>query len=373
MPFADQLIGVDVAERLVHELQAVDPQRSLANLSSATQALQPLSLRERSDALRDGLLADYPQSYAELADAIKKAAEYSQSFTGWMIWPVTSALATRAAEENTGSAFEDAMGMMALLTPRLSSEFAIRVLFKHDLEKALAFAQEWTGAPNEHVRRLASEGTRPYLPWAIRVPQILKDPVCTIPILDALYRDPSDYVRRSVANHLNDLSRNEPELVVETAQRWLKTPEPTTMAVLKHGLRTLIKRGNPEALALLGFGTPTVKIDGPHIEQRHVVWGDSVNFTASVLNTGSEPMPLAIDYVLHHRKANGLTTAKVFKLTTRTLAPGETLKIDRSHSFRAITTRRYYPGTHSVALQVNGKPTDSVDFELLADIVEDPQ
>jgi len=370
MPFADQLIGVPVAEQLIRELQDAAPEHALSSLNAATKSLPGLSLRERSDALRDGLLADFPESYSQLAEVIKTAAHESPSFTGWMIWPVTSALATRAASENTQSAFEDAMDMMALLTPRLSSEFAIRVLLKHDLAAALRFAQQWTASPDEHVRRLASEGTRPYLPWAARVPQIIKNPTLTIPVLDALYRDPSEYVRRSVANHLNDLSRHDPELVLHTAQRWLRAADSTTLAVVKHGLRTLVKRGNPEALALLGFGTPTVEIDGPHIAQPQVPWGAEVTFTATVRNTGTEPMPLAIDYVLHHRKANGSTTAKVFKLTTRTLSPGEELEINRSHSFRAITTRRYYPGTHSVALQVNGLPTGKTDFELMAALTD---
>ena len=365
MPFADQLIGVDVAERLVHEIHAVDPQRSLENLRSATKILDPLSLRERSDALRDALLADYPESYTQLSNLVKKAADNSHSFSGWMIWPVTSAVATRAASENTKTSFTDAMALLALLTPRLSSEFAIRVLLKHDLPAALNLVQHWTDSPDEHVRRLASEGTRPYLPWAVRVPQIVNDPACTIPVLDALYRDESEYVRRSVANHLNDISRHDPELVTSTAQRWMQAPEATTPKLVKHALRTLINNGNPAALALLGFGTPTVEINGPLIHEAQVAWGGTVNFTAAIRNTGAEPTQLAVDYVLHHQKANGSTTAKVFKLTTRTLSPGETLDIARSHSFKAITTRRYYPGVHSVSLQVNGVPTDTAEFELM--------
>lgn len=365
MPFADQLIGVDVAEQLVREIQAVDPKNSLHYLKKATKTLAPLSLRERSDALRDGLLKDYPESYRQLADVMKEAAATSQGFTGWMLWPVTSAVATRAVSEKTTEAFNDAMAVMSLLTSRLTSEFAIRILLKHDLHAALAFVQEWTNSPDEHVRRLASEGTRPFLPWAVRVPQILADPDCTIPILDALYRDESEYVRRSVANHLNDLSRNEPELVISTAGRWLQSPDPTTLKLVKHALRTLIKKGNPDALALLGFGAPTVEIDGPSIKDSKVDWGGVVSFTANIRNTGNEPMNLAVDYVLHHQKANGSTTAKVFKLSTRTLSPGETMDIDRSHSFRAITTRRYYPGTHAVALQINGVATTPTEFELL--------
>jgi len=364
MPFADQLIGVDVAEQLVRELHAVDPHNQLQNLKAAVSTLDPLSLRERSDTLRDALLADYPQSYLQLSTVIK-SAHASPSFSGWMLWPVTSAVATRATEENTAESFNDAMELLALLTSRLTSEFAIRVLLKHDLQSALTFVQQWTISSDEHVRRLASEGTRPFLPWAVRVPEIIQKPDLTIPVLDELYKDDSEYVRRSVANHLNDLSRNEPELVIQTAGRWLQSPAPTTVKLVKHGLRTLIKRGNPEALALLGFGTPTVDVNGPLVQAPEVPWGGEVNFTATIRNTGNEPMKLAVDYVLHHQKANGSTTAKVFKLTTRTLSPGEAMDIDRSHSFKAITTRRYYPGTHAVALQINGVPTTPTQFELL--------
>ncbi|WP_404286006.1 DNA alkylation repair protein [Glutamicibacter arilaitensis] len=367
MPFADQLIGTDVAEQLVHEIQAVVPEHPLQFLPAASAALAPLSLRERADALRDALLAEFPEDYSQLATVIRGASEQSAAFTGWMIWPVTSALATRAVQENTAAAFNDAMTLLASLTPRLTSEFAIRLLLKHDLDNALSIAEEWTRSTDEHVRRLASEGTRSYLPWAVRVPQIIATPGCTIPILDALYRDESQYVRRSVANHLNDLSRDAPQLVTQTARRWLQAPEVTTLPLVKHALRTLIKRGDPEALAVLGFGPPTVEIDGPQVAQRQVPFGGSVNFTAAIRNTGTEPTPLAIDYLVHHLKANGTTSAKVFKLATRTLAPGEVMDIDRSHSFRAITTRRYYPGIHGIALQINGVPTDTVHFELLAE------
>jgi hypothetical protein len=216
------------------------------------------------------------------------------------------------------------------------------------------------------VRRLASEGTRPYLPWAVRVPEILARPGITVPVLDALYRDESDYVRRSVANHLNDLSRDHPELVVATAGRWLAEPAPTTPALVRHALRTLVKRGDPGALELLGFGPATLEIDGPVLAAATVPFDGTVRFTAAVRNVGAEQARLSIDYVVHHRKANGSQTAKTFKLTTRTLAPGEELEISRDHSFRPITTRRYYPGPHAVALQVNGVATDRVAFELEA-------
>lgn len=365
MPFADQLIGPDVAEQLSLQMQAVVPDRSLDYLPAVSATFAPLSLRERSDALRDALLADFPDDYAQLAAAIRRASENCESFTGWLIWPVTSALASRAVQENTAEAFDDAMTLLAMLTSKLTAEFAIRPLLNHDLERALSFAEHWTRSPDEHVRRLASEGTRTYLPWAVRVPQLTAAPGITIPILDALYRDESEYVRRSVANHLNDLSRDSASLVVLTAQRWLENPSDTTLGVVKHGLRTLLKRGNPEALAVLGFVPATLEITGPSVAREHIEWSSSLEFCASIINTGEAPAQLAIDYIVNHQKANGSTTPKVFKLTTRTLAPGEQLDIARTHSFRPITTRRYYPGAHSIALQINGIPTEPASFELL--------
>ncbi|HJX77784.1 DNA alkylation repair protein [Glutamicibacter sp.] len=367
MPFADQLIGPDVAEQLSLQMQAVVPDRTLEHLPAVRATLDPLSLRERSDALRDALLADFPIGYAQLAAAIRRASEHSETFTGWMIWPVTSALASKAVQENTAEAFDDALALLAMLTPRLTAEFAIRQLLNHDLERALSFVYRWTQSPDEHVRRLASEGTRPYLPWAVRVPQLNVAPAMAIPILDALYRDESEYVRRSVANHLNDLSRESASLVVHTAQRWLENPADTTLGVVKHGLRTLLKRGNPEALAVLGFVPATLEISGPSVASEQIGWNSSVEFAASIKNTGTEPARLAIDYIVNHQKANGSTTPKVFKLSTRTLAPGEQLDIARTHSFRPITTRRYYPGAHSIALQINGVPTEAAGFELLPD------
>ena len=186
-----------------------------------------------------------------------------------------------------------------------------------------------------------------------------------MPILDALYGDESEYVRRSVANHLNDLSRDEPDLVVDTARRWLDAPAPTTPALVRRALRTLVKGGHPAALGLLGFAPASVHIDGPHIIDAEVLWGGSVRFRAVLRNVGTEKARLAIDYVVHHRKADGRSTAKTFKLTSRTLQAGEELLIDRQHSLRQITTRRYHPGAHAIALQVNGVMTAPASFRLL--------
>jgi 3-methyladenine DNA glycosylase AlkC len=365
MPFADELLGAGVAATLTRCIQAALPEQPLTALPRAADAFDGMSLRERADALRDALLADIPGDYATLARVVRSAAAGDPAFTGWLIWPVTSAVAARAVDEGTDASFDDALALLAELTGRLTAEFAVRTLLRHDLDRALQTISGWTDSPDEHVRRLASEGTRAYLPWAVRVPALLARPGVTVGIVDALYRDDSEYVRRSVANHLNDLSRDSPALVVETARRWLASPAPTTPALVRHALRTLVKRGDPGALALLGFAPASVEIEGPHLADTRVAWGDEVRFTAAIRNTGAESARLSIDYVVHHRRANGTLSTKVFKLATADLAPGEELTVDRTHSFRAITTRRYYPGEHAVALQVNGIATPAVTFELL--------
>jgi 3-methyladenine DNA glycosylase AlkC len=366
VPFADELIGADTARRLIAAIARAAPGRDLAALRATPSALAGLGLRERADLLRDALLTDLSGDYDDLARVIDAAAAADEAFNGWLIWPVTAAVAQKAVAESTRTAFDDAMAVMARLTPRLSAEFAIRALLRHDLDRALTFAEQWTRSADEHVRRLATEGTRPYLPWSTRVPQILARPGVTVPILDALYRDDSDYVRRSVANHLNDLSRDQPDLVVDTARRWLAAPDSHTITLVRHALRTLVKRGHPAALALLGFTPAAVQIDGPVLDQAAVPFGGTLAFTATIHNPGPEPARLVIDYVIHHRRADGRQSAKTFKLTTRTLTAGDSLTLSREHSFRALTTRRYHPGAHAVALQVNGVPTDPVSFDLLA-------
>jgi len=367
MPFADELIGVPTARALAAAIHAAAPEEPLAALPDAADALGPLSLRERSDLLRDALLADLPGDYDSFAATIRTAAQGTLPFTGWLIWPVTSAVAAKAIEAGTDAAFDDGLRLLAELTPRLSSEFAIRPLLAHNLDRAMPVVLGWTASPDPDVRRLATEGTRPFLPWAIRVPAILAEPTVTLPVLHALYRDENEVVRRSVANHLNDLSRQQPELVVATTAAWLAAPDANTTQLVRHALRTLVKKGHPQALAQLGFHPVEVHVVGPVLDAATVEFGGSIGFTVTIRNTGDDPARLAVDYVMHHQKANGSLTGKTFKLSTVTLAPGEQTEFRRTHSFRAITTRRYHPGMHALEVQVNGVASGRAEFTLLAD------
>lgn len=366
MPFADELIGPHTANALARAIRVAAPAAKLANLQAASTGLARLSLRERSDLLRDALLTDLPGDYRSFASTIRSAHHSAPLFSGWLIWPVTGAVARKAVDEGSDDAFDDAMALLAELTSGLTSEFAIRGLLDHDLERALGIVQTWTLSDDADVRRLASEGTRAFLPWSRRVQGLLAHPRATLPIINALYRDQSEYVRRSVANHLNDLSRQHADIVVETARDWMANPDENTARLVARGLRTLVKRGDPDALALLGF-TPTesISVDGPVIDTTKVPFGGTLRFQVRVANGGSGTARLAVDYIVHHSKANGSQTSKTFKLTTATLAPGERLERTRGHSFRAITTRRYYAGPHAIEVQVNGKVEGRAEFELL--------
>ncbi|GAA3435308.1 DNA alkylation repair protein [Kutzneria kofuensis] len=349
MPTAEEMLSVAAVRTLADVLGQAPTVRSVQ--------LDGAAFSDRGRLVRDALLADLPAKYASFERAIRRAMQ-DPRFTGWMIWPVTEAVAVRAVPD----AFDEGLALVADLTSRLTGEFALRTFLAADLDRTLAAALRWTASPDEHVRRLASEGTRPRLPWAKRVPAILDDPQSTVPILDALHRDPSPYVRRSVANHLNDISRADPALAVDIATRWLTTE---TLPLVRHALRTLIKAADPGALSLLGFPPATaVTVVGPTLGAAHVRIGEELPFEFTLRNDGGAEVRLAVDYVVHHRKANGTLSPKVFKLTTRTLAAGESVTIGRRHSFRPISTRVYHAGEHALELQVNGRTFGRTSFTL---------
>jgi 3-methyladenine DNA glycosylase AlkC len=363
----NELINGQGVNALAGILGNAAPGTQWADLALAASTLDGLSLRGRTDSVSAALLDDlhrHPESgYATAAGIFRRALD-NPGFTGWILWPVSEAAVTLALESGTAPDFADCLALLAQLTPRLSGEFAIRRLLAHDHEAALRAILEWTGHPDEHVRRLASEGTRAYLPWAVRVPALIQQPEATLPILDALYRDPSECVRRSVANHLNDLARHAPDVVLATAARWLAAPDANTARVVRHGLRTLVKKAHPGALALQGFPPASVVVTALRLDRQVVAIPEELRFEFEITNTDSEDMRLAVDYAVHYRKANGSQSAKVFKLTALTLAAGETRTLAKRHSFRPVSTRVHYPGTHALELQVNGVRHGRTDFQV---------
>ncbi|MEU5400264.1 DNA alkylation repair protein [Streptomyces sp. NPDC005963] len=359
MSLAERLLNAETTAALARCLLRTGHDVTAAHVRTCGDRLDGLSFTGRVTAIRDAVLADLPTDYPTFARVLHTALG-DDEFTGWMIYPIAEAVSVRGLD-----AFEPALDLLAELTPRLTAETGVRPFLIADLDRALKAMTPWTTHPDPHVRRLASEGTRPRLPWAPQIPALIQDPTPTVPVLDALYRDESEYVRRSVSNHLNDISRDHPALAVEVAARWLAAPEATTDRVVRHGLRTLIKSGDPAALTLLGHSPDLpVVVEGPHITTPEIRVGDHLVFDWAVTNASEQAAEVVIDYVIHHRKANGSLTPKVFKLTTRTLGPGETWRATRRHSFKPITTRRYHPGGHLVQIQVNGRPYPQAAFLL---------
>lgn len=341
---------------------------SWTELAASVDRLDDLNLRARSDLVSAALIADLQAAGSADAEAwagIVRSLLRDETFRGWTIWPVSETVTTLSLADGSAEAFDDGLRLLGELTPRLTCEFAIRRFLEADLDRALGIVQGWTSDQDEHVRRLASEGTRAFLPWAIRVRSLLAHPEATIPVLDALVHDESEYVRRSVANHLNDLSREHAPLVVETAARWLSAPDANTRSLVRHGLRTLVKRADPAALALLGFEPVVVEVSDLRLGDATVVLPGELDFAFSVTNAGRSAAKLAIDFAVSYVKSNGTLAEKVFKLTTVELAAGESTTVRKRHGFRQMTTRVHYAGTHAVEVQVNGERYARTEFEVL--------
>lgn len=280
---------------------------------------------------------------------------------GMVIWPMGEYIA-RAGLDHP----DESLAALRELTIRSTAEFAIRPFVVKHPKKIMAAFKSWTKDSNHHVRRLVSEGSRPRLPWGLRLKAFVDDPAPLLPLLEILRDDPSDYVRRSVANSLNDIAKDHPDLVAAIAAQWLKKASPARERLIRHACRTLIKAGHGKTLKALGFdAAPRIKLKGFTLSTPKVKFGTHAAFALELRSTSPTPQKLALDYVVHHRKKNGGTTPKVFKWKTLLLQPKQSLKLERRHALRPITTRVYYPGGHRIEIVINGKVMDGADFVLV--------
>lgn len=255
---------------------------------------------------------------------------------------------------------------LAEFTPLCSSEFAVRPFILRDSARMMAQMLAWANHDNHHVRRLASEGCRPRLPWAMALLNFKCDPSPILPVLEALKNDPSEYVRRSVANNLNDIAKDNPAVVIETLRRWTRDPGEGIRWITNRALRTLVKDGHTEALALLGYsGAAAVEVKSFTLSAPAIQMGETLTFAFEVVSAADEPQDLLIDYIVYFMKANGTRAGKVFKLAQRQINPGEILRIEKKHPFRPITTRVYYAGEHGLGLKINGQVFDGGLFRLI--------
>jgi 3-methyladenine DNA glycosylase AlkC len=269
--------------------------------------------------------------------------------------------------------WQASMEALEVFTQAVSAEFAVRPFIVRYQDRTMDQMLTWAGHEHPDVRRLSSEGCRPRLPWGMGLPALKADPGLILPILERLKADEAETVRRSVANNLNDISKDNPEVVIDVLQRWQAEAADDPSGELggkikwiaNHALRTLLKQGRPDALELLGYPSdPAITVRNLSVEPQVVPMGSRVTLSFDVESLGDEAQDLMIDYVVHYMKANGSWAPKVWKLTKKTIRPREVLHITRKHSFAPVTTRKYYPGLHAVEPQINGRVFEGVSFVL---------
>lgn len=251
------------------------------------------------------------------------------------------------------------------LTRHGTCEFAIRPYINTYMERMLVELDAWTQDPDEHVRRLAAEGTRPRGVWMEHIPALRADPRPVLALLERLRADPSLYVRKAVANNLNDISKDHPELALSTARRWLEGGDPRTAWIVNRGLRTLLKRGDATAHHLLGRPQGVdVEVSRFALAPADPRVGEEITLSAGLRNEADQPVALILSYRLHFARPGGKVSARVFQWTRRTLAPGEGLTLQTRQPLRDLSTRKHHPGAHRVELLINGVPAAEAAFSL---------
>ena len=314
-----------------------------------------LELKARTNRITETLYSYLPKEFSTATSILLQAAPEFGGYHG-MFFPT---YIERYGQNN----FAASIKALEILTVYSSAEFAVRPFIQSHPEKMMKVMLIWSKHKNEHIRRLASEGCRPRLPWAMALPAFKKDPTLILPILENLKNDPSEYVRRSVANNLNDITKDNPKIVLEIASRWHGKNE-NTNRLLKHAMRTMLKKGEPKALKIFGLGKikdlllQQFKIETPKINK-----GQTLLFSFLIQIKSKSPQTVRIEYCLYFLKKNGTHNRKVFKISEAPI--NETKEFQKSHSMKDISTRKHHPGIHYVSLQINGIEQEKIEFLLI--------
>ena len=351
-----------LVERLAGDIERVHPTfPSRAFIRDATKGLETKELLDRGKHITHALEKHLPASYPDAIDILLRSLgpEHATDeligvgMAPFYYLPHTQYVATQGLEH-----FELSMRAQYELTKRFSAESSIRPFIAADPERTLATLCVWARDPNAHVRRLVSEGTRLRLPWAMRVPWLDANAERVIELLELLKDDPASLVRRSVANNLNDLGKVYPALLARTCKAWLRGATQDRRALVEHALRSAVKRGDANALRLLGYGRKAaVTIEGVRIVPARVGIGGSVGIRFVVVSTSRTKQELLVDLGVHFVKGRGKSARKVFKMKRVVLGAGSKVELSKSISLAVHTTRKPRPGRHLVDVIVNGEAT----------------
>ena len=365
----DQLFNPEKVAYLAQQISGAYPEFAEDAFCAAVVSKFPeLELKARITHMSEQLKAFLPEDYLTALDILVRAlppqldpTRTDDDFGDFIHAPMAEYVAMYGC---SAEFLTDSLHALHEMTRRFSVEGPIRFFINDFPDETMAFLMTCTTDDNYHVRRLASEGTRAKLPWAQK---LIIDYARPLPILDALYTDNTRYVTRSVANHLNDIAKLDPDLVISTLARWKqsgKQAEKEMDFIAKHGLRTLVKQGNHDALILLGFGEePAIDIVDFEIHTPIVTIGEALQFSFKL--EAKKAQSLMIDYVMEFAGNGGKPGGrKVFKLKQVAVKPGKAITIKKKHPMKLMTTRRLYEGVHTITLQVNGVGFDSAEFDL---------
>jgi 3-methyladenine DNA glycosylase AlkC len=371
-PFKNLINAQGVRAAAAHLSRTTPRFESARFVRLATQGLEALEMKARAMQIADALEATLPADFHSAATALEAALAppepgeamadlqgLGQGLRGWILWPVGEYIARRGLGEP-----ERALQALHALTQRFTAEWAIRPFIVQHPALSFDTLRRWVGDSSHHVRRLVSEGSRPRLPWGMQLKSLIQDPSPTLPLLAALQDDTSEYVRRSVANHLNDIAKDHPALVARWLQEHLPGASAERRALLRHASRTLIKDGDAAVLKAWGLGAAFKGSAALVVSPARVALGGEVVLTLKLSSSAARAQKLAVDYAVHHVKADGSTSPKVFKGWQLELPPRGEVTLSKRHSLKPITTRRYHAGRHGVAVQVNGAVVAEGHFTL---------
>lgn len=355
--------NADLLKRMATAFEKASPDFDKKAFTQLFSVLKSLEMKPRVRKIRDELHRQLPQEYPQALKILLKAVDIGQ-LEGFALWPVMEFIQTYGLEHT-----ELSLNALKKLTPLFTAEWAVRPFLIRHPQETLAFLQECTLDKNEHVRRWASEGSRPRLPWGERLQAFVKDAKPTLPLLEALKWDPEIYVRKSVANHLNDIAKDHPELVIQVLGKWKKSAglEHKTQIdwIIRHALRTLIKQGHPKALKLIDVDHGAqVSLKDLKLTKKNLKLEERLEFSFELHSRSKKNQKLVVDYILHFVKANKKTAPKVFKLKTLELPGQGALQISKSHHLKKVTTRTYFSGLHELEIQVNGVVLKKIQWNL---------
>lgn len=314
------------------------------------ESWEALALKSRTRRISTKLGQYLPSGYESALGVLNEIADDCVGFP-YLFFPDFVVVYGQADHD-----WERSMTALELFTQKSSSEFAIRPFLQRDPKRVMERMSLWAKHPNEHVRRLASEGCRPRLPWAEALPAFKEDPAPVLGILELLKEDPSLYVRKSVANNLNDISKDHPEIVLEVARRWQGKHSHTDW-IIRHGCRTLIKAAHPDAFTVFGYAQETNLIVNALISVSPTVItiGETSTIRYDMTIRPGDEVFIRVEYAIDFVKANGQVRRKAFLLSNKVVAGGSQLTAERTHNWSNLTTRRHYPGAHRIVLLVNGR------------------